>query len=337
MFTLKNTTVTKRKNGYEYRFRQQGYNKSFYGTTKEIAKEKAKLFLNELNKSIKSTKLVKWQATNGTLATTTAQALTPALDFFEKWFSQVKIHQIKPNTYKALQSKFNTNIAPYIKNIALENINAETIQQILNRATPRNKEDIKSIFNQCLTYAIGCNKIKNNPCSYIKITKHLRENGKALTQNEITTLKAKIKNNELEIPILIFLYSGIRACEWSTLEIIQINNNYCFKVKNGKIKSGTKQTERLVPILSPILPLVSEIPQIIKKNIKPIKIQRYFHAITGGHLKDLRHTHATNCRKFVDNEIVTIWQGRALPNLTASVYTHFDIEYQIEQAQKITY
>ena len=335
MFTLKNTTVTKRKNGYEYRFRQQGYNKSFYGTTKEIAQEKAKLFLNELNKSIKSTKLVRWQATNGTLATTTAQALTPALDFFEKWFSQVKIHQVKEITYYKLYNKYKRYIKENIKTLNVEEINTDHIQKIINSTTPRNKEDIKSVFNQCLNYAIGCNKIKTNPCSYIKITKHIRENGKALSKEELHTFKEKIKSSDKQLIFLLFLYSGIRACEYSTLKI-DIERNVII-VKNGKVKTGTKQTERLIPILRPLKAVITEIPQKLKENIKTNTIQAEYHSIMGGHLKDLRHTFATYCRKFVDNELVSIWQGHTLSNITASVYTHFDIEYQQEQASKIDY
>lgn len=330
MYTLKDVTVTQRKNGYEYRFRKDGHSKSFYGTTKEKAKEKAKAFINELNKTY-----VNGKRQTERLPTTTTQALTPALDFFEKWFSQVKIHQVKEITYYKLYNKYKRYIKEKLKTLNLQEINADHIQQIINSTTPRNKEDIKSIFNQCLTYAIGCNKIKNNPCAYIKITKHLRENGKALSKEELQTFKEKIKCSDKQLVFLLFLYSGIRACEYSTLKI-DIERNVII-VKNGKVKSGTKQTERLVPILRPLKAVISEIPQILNKNIKTSTIQAEYHEITGGHLKDLRHTFATYCRKFVDNELVSIWQGRALPNITASVYTHFDIEFQQEQANKIDY
>ena len=139
MYTLKDTTVTKRKNGYEYRFRKDNYSKSFYGTTKEKAKEKAKAFINELNKTLY---VGKRQAER--LPTTTTQALP----FFEKWFSQVKIHQVKEITYYKLYNKYKRYIKDNIKDISLKEINAEHIQNVINSTTPRNKEDIKSIYNQ---------------------------------------------------------------------------------------------------------------------------------------------------------------------------------------------
>ena len=55
-------------------------------------------------------------------------------------------------------------------------------------------------------------------------------------------------------------------------------------------------------------------------------------------LKDLRHTFTTRARECeIDNELVAVWTGHSLGNITASVYTHFSIEFQQKQAQKLMY
>ncbi len=55
-------------------------------------------------------------------------------------------------------------------------------------------------------------------------------------------------------------------------------------------------------------------------------------------VKDLRHTFITKARQSgVENELVNLWTGH-LPekNVTANVYTHFSIEFQKAQAQKVS-
>ena len=320
----KDTTIRQHRGGYEVRFRKDGFNKSFFSTSKTKAIEKARTFLRALNQT-------------ATLQVEPKPVVKKnnAIEFFDKWLNTVKRHQVKEITFYTLLKKYNTNVKPYLLGVDVESITAETIQTALNNATPRNKEDVKTIFNQCLNYAIGCRIINFNPTSYVKITKHVREHGRALLASEIASFKERIKGSELEIAFLIFLYTGIRACEYSSL-------NFDFEkgvatVLNGKVKSGTRQTVREIPILKPLLEYKNEIPLVLRQEFPVIRIQREFHALTGGNLKDLRHTFATCCRKFVDNELVSIWQGHTLKNITASVYTHFDILYQIEQASKIYY
>ena len=131
------------------------------------------------------------------------------------------------------------------------------------------------------------------------------------------------------------MYTGIRSCEFASIRF-DFNVGVA-TVLNGKVKSGTRQTERQIPILKPLHEYREQLENFSPSNYSVYVIQNEYRRITGGRLKDLRHTFATCCRKFVDNELVSIWQGHTLKNITASVYTHFDITYQIEQAQKIDY
>ena len=55
-------------------------------------------------------------------------------------------------------------------------------------------------------------------------------------------------------------------------------------------------------------------------------------------MKDLRHTFTTRARECgIDNELVAVWTGHSLGNITSKVYTHFSMEHQQKQAQRLIY
>ena len=54
--------------------------------------------------------------------------------------------------------------------------------------------------------------------------------------------------------------------------------------------------------------------------------------------KDLRHTFTIRARECgIDNELVAVWTGPSLGNITSSVYTHFSMEHQQKEAKKVVY
>lgn len=75
----------------------------------------------------------------------------------------------------------------------------------------------------------------------------------------------------------------------------------------------------------------------IKVDVKHLSMT--FAKICPNHqLKDLRHTFTTRARECkIENELVAIWTGHSLGNITASVYTHFSMEHQKQEATKLLY
>ena len=53
--------------------------------------------------------------------------------------------------------------------------------------------------------------------------------------------------------------------------------------------------------------------------------------------KHLTELHERIREHEIDNELVTVWTGHSLGNITSSVYTHFSMEFQKEQAVKLKY
>ena len=67
-------------------------------------------------------------------------------------------------------------------------------------------------------------------------------------------------------------------------------------------------------------------------------IQPFTRAELRLHNKDLRHAFTTRARECeIDNELVAVWTGHSLGNITSRVYTHFSMEFQKEQAVKLKY
>ena len=92
-----------------------------------------------------------------------------------------------------------------------------------------------------------------------------------------------------------------------------------------------------MPIFPALWPLRSRI-ESEDWRIKPITISNKFKLHWPENtVKDLRHTFSSKVRESgVENELVNLWMGH-LPgkNLTANVYTHFSMDYQKREAEKV--
>ena len=74
-----------------------------------------------------------------------------------------------------------------------------------------------------------------------------------------------------------------------------------------------------------------------KANLEQLRIE-FKKYCPDNTLKDLRHTFTTRARECgIDNELVSVWTGHSLGNITSSVYTHFSMEFQQEQSKKLAY
>lgn len=167
----------------------------------------------------------------------------------------------------------------------------------------------------------------------VYIPKHERVNGKALTREEERLLVEKSKNHRFGDIYLKMLYTGVRTCEVNSIvENIEENT---LTVKNGKLKNYQKNLYRTIPMFPNYKPLATGEPI----NVSEQKLSDEFSSICPNHtLKDLRHTFTTRARECrIDNELVAVWTGHSLGNITASVYTHFSMEYQQDEAKKLLY
>lgn len=334
---LKDFTIRLKKDKYyEIRFRRYGYNMSFSSADFLEAKRKAFAWLETIEDQIKPdvhfTVLSKRESERYN-----AGQNVNFKKFADSFMFGVKAKRVKPETFKAYRKNYAKHVEPFFGKMMLRDIKPFLIQKhldTLNEKIPRACEDVKMILNNVFDYAVANGVIERNPMKAVYLPKHEREHGKALTLSEERKFVQDIKGDKYENYFLKMLYSGVRLCEVRNItENLEENT---LTIKNGKLKSYQKNYYRVVPIFPKYKQTLS---MPLDKAVSNHRLQDVIKKYLPNHtLKDLRHTFTTRARECgIDNEVVAVWTGHSLSNITASVYTHFSIEFQQEQAKKLDY
>lgn len=334
---LKDFTI-RLKNGkyYEIRFRRFGYNMSFSSSDFYEAKQKAfawlETFEEQLRPDLHFTVLSKKESEKFS-----AGHNVKFKKFADTFMFDIKVKRVKPETFKTYRKNYEKHIEPIFGQMKMNEIKPYIIQKHLdrlNKKIPRACEDVKIILNNIFDYALANGIIERNPMKAVYLPKHEREHGKALTREEERKFVQDIKGDKFEGIFLKMLYSGVRLCE--IREISEDPANNTLTIKNGKLKVYQKNYYRVVPIFPKYKQTLS---MPVNKDVSDHRLQDVIKQYLPCHtLKDLRHTFTTRARECgIDNELVAVWTGHSLGNITASVYTHFSMEFQQEQAKKLDY
>lgn len=154
-------------------------------------------------------------------------------DYITEWLLTVKKGSVKPSTLNKDLQEVNRNIIPYIGNIRLVNLDAQTIQQeIINRMRDMQDEDGTAHFSfneikhayaplsQCLKYAAAVGDIPSNPCVNVKLPKHTDEEANPLSNEDVRRFLAacNAKTSKYWWLFEIMLYTGMREGEVSALK-----------------------------------------------------------------------------------------------------------------------
>ena len=330
---LKDVSIRQKENGvYEIRFRRYGYNESFSSKDFSVAKQKAFMWLSEFEDEIKAKK----QFSVEIKESKSNYDNVIFGSFADNYMKTVKKKMVQPNTYASIYNIFKLHILSKYRTLPLKKINAMLLQKHLtelHERIPRVAESVKTLLNNIFDYALNNGLIDRNPVKAVYIPKHIRATGKALTMEEEKEFIRKIKGSRFETIYLKLLYSGCRPCELSGIQENLKDNT--LTIKNGKLKNYQKILYRTIPIFPKYKPYATG--KEIKVNTQTLSEE--FRNFCPNHtLKDLRHTFTTRARECeIDNELVAVWTGHSLGNITASVYTHFSIEFQQKQAQKLMY
>ena len=318
---------------YEIRFRRYGYDMSFSSKSLDVAKQKAFAWLKMFEQEIQMNHNFAVVREVGKTANKKNTIFGPfALSYMEN----VKKRMVKANTYQNLCNAFKLHILAKFKSVPIKEITPIVLQTYLSKLhdeKPRLCETIKTLLNNIFDYAVNNEIITKNPIKAVYIPKHYRTTGQALTRQEEKEFVKKIKGHRFEETYLKMLYSGVRPCEINTIEESLLDET--IKIENGKLKNYQKNKHRILPMFPMYKPYATGKP----KKVSQQKLGDEFSELCPNHtLKDLRHTFTTRARECgVDNELVAVWTGHSLGNITSSVYTHFSIEFQKEQAQKLIY
>ena len=331
MIRFSDCKTRERKNGYfEIRLRRGGINKSWSGYNLNALKRRCLAWISAENKKRRYFPPESFAPDSLLFG-----------EFAGDFLYNVKKRMVKPETFRIYENIYMNHILPTFESLPLKAIKAAFVQSILNdlnEKAPRTCEDVKVLLNSIFTYALDNGEITRNPMKAVYIPKHERQTGEALTKAEEAKLISALKGHRMELTYILTLYTGVRACEVNTAVFNLQENTITFK--NGKLKSYQKEKFRTVPIfpkLKPYIPrLVSENWRTHANNIS--RAMREFLPNTKHTFKDLRHTFTTRARECgIDNEIVSLWTGHSLGNITARVYTHFSPEFMQKEAEKLNY
>ena len=320
---------------YEIRFRRYGYNVSFSSTNFEVAKRKAFDWLNTFEGEIKANvnfAVVKKGEENIFYENKNVMFTS----FARNYLYNVKKPMVVQYTFDNIINIYKNHIAKIYDKYPVSKIKPEIIQKhlnVLSKEKGRTCETVRSILNGIFEYAVASGVIDRNPMKAVFIKKHERTTGTALSKDEERNFVESIQGTKHEAIFLKMLYSGVRPCEINYIKEDLWNNT--ITIKNGKLKSYQKNLFRTIPIF----PLYKQVAECDCGKLNPRKLSYEFREYCPNHqLKDLRHTFTTRARECgIDNELVAVWTGHSLGNITSSVYTHFSIEFQQEQAKKLIY
>ena len=333
---LKDFSIRKINGKYfQIRYRKHGYNVSFSSKDFNKAKQKAfgwlKTYENQIQADYNFTVVSKAESTNKIVSKN-----VNFKTFADAFLENVKRKQVKENTFKDLTRTYNNHIVKRYGKLSLKDITPLMIQShlnVLSEKTPRLCETVKGLLQNIFEYAVNNGVINLNPVKAVYLQKHQRKTGSALTVTEEKAFLQAIKGHKFETVYLKMLYSGVRPCEINSVEEDTEANT--ITVKNGKLKNYQTNYYRTIPVF----PMYKPYASIKCRKINTIKLSQAFNELCPNHsLKDLRHTFTTRARECgIDNELVAVWTGHTLGNITSSVYTHFSMEFQQEQAKKLKY
>lgn len=295
--------------------------KTFYGSSKSEAEDKANKYINDLKLGIIDSDRIY-----------TINILLPL------WLYGTKKNNIKSSTLDSYDGIYKRYIKPnIIANVPINNIKSLKIQEYYNNleTTPTNVKKIHKLLNQFFNYAEKEGYILKNPCNNVslprdkKTTLEILENKSKFqyySEDEIKRLKEVFKGNKFENIVLFALGTGMRRGEifglqWSDIDFknrqINIIHNLTYMAtditENSKTyhielqTPKTKNSIRTIPMSDNIFALLKSIEnkspsyvfapnnghfdikyfqKVYNKKLKEAKIEnKTFH--------DLRHTFAT--------------------------------------------
>lgn len=311
---------------HQVRYRRDGYDIQFTSKSLQTVKDKFREWVRSVNAERRALVPPKpKKSKNDTFG-----------DFAERYFAAVKRANVEENTFQTQHRALHLHILPLIGAQPLQKITPMTCQEVLNELLNEGKgrtaEMVKCILNEVLRAAVGEKLISDNPMDFVKIPRHVRQNGTALSAEEVRRFVSDCAVSPYRKQFMLYLYTGIRRNE---LHSVQIAGGFVI-VACGKRRKGQRQKYRKIPIapaLREFLPL-SEEELAVKNDVLTGNFKKLCPA---HHLYDLRHTFTTRAQECgISKALVDVWTGHSdNRDMTASVYTHFSEDFQLREIEKL--
>lgn len=308
---------------HQVRYRRDGYDKQFTSKDLKTVKEAFREWVRSIQEEKKALLPKKSQL---------------FVDFAEWYFENVKRVNVEKMTYDTQHRAAELHIYPTLGKYPLRQITPARCQELLNGLLAENKgrtaETVKFLLGEIFRAAMGQKLVSDNPMQYVKIPRHIRENGKALSPETAHAFPEMCKSSPYFRQYMVYLYTGIRRDE---LHSLRIEGDF-ISVICGKCRKGQKKRRRKIPIseaLRPFLPL-SEEALAVENDV----LTGNFKNLCPAHkLNDLRHTFISRCLECgISKTLVDVWTDHVdKKDMTEGVYTHFSEEFQLEEMKKLRF
>ncbi len=306
---------------HQIRYRRDGFDKQFTAKDLKTVKEKFREWVLTENERMKNAQPVRRVRTFG--------------EYALAYFEEVKKVNVEAKTYENQLSTVKRHILPTLGSLSLREIKASDCQKLLNgilaQGKGRTADGVKVILKEILRRAVGEKLLADNPMSYVKIPKHVKKNGVALSQREVVEFVNALETSYYRRIFLFMLYTGIRRGE---LKSAVFDGDFV-TVACGKCRKGERQRYRKIPIadgLRPLLPLSERELRAYDKALT----RAFKELCPAHHLHDLRHTFTTRAQECnIPKNVVDVWTGHVnRSDMTSAVYTHFSDEYMRAEMKK---
>lgn len=311
------------RNGYEIRFRRDGYDISASGVTIELAKAN---FL----KKIKSIRLK-----NNCCEFSVPKTFNAFTIYF---FENFRKEKVCPATYRSDFSRYVNYIKPTFNERELNQITPLECKTLLKKVKDSGKgktaDEIYSLLSIIFKGAIKHGILQRNPLDVIYFEKHERKHGSAFSLIEESMLKAKlnvITDKKMKLGLAIMLYTGLRPNE---LKTAKIENGFIVAI-NSKRKNKKVEYKK-IPIIKALQPFVTSgiIETFSDRTLDKMRaqIKTWF---PNHILYDLRTTFYSRCKEYnVAESARDAFVGHSLGSI-GNAYTDLSDEYLIKEAKKL--
>ncbi len=308
-------------------------------------------------------------------------SVTTLAELLRCWLENIEV-RLKGGTRTKYSNLINAQIIPCIGHMKVSEITTASINAFLNDRLQRGRLDgkgglsgsyvrsISLVLSSALKYAVSeelCAPLKN------KISKPniVKSELQILSLNDQRLLEKRIMNDlsPTSIGILISLYTGLRIGEvcalmWSDICFSTSTLSVRHTVSRVKAQCGdlktvlildepkTVSSKRIIPIPSPLLPILYEYRGKSKSAyvvsdkddfVSPRTFESRFHRILKNcHINDLnfhalRHTFATRCIEAgVDVKSLSEILGHSNVSITLNTYVHSSLEMKKTQLEKLS-
>ena len=263
------------------------------------------------------------------------------IDWFEEWYNTFKEKFVSIETAKEIKNILFKKLE-FFHNIYLNKLDTTTIQNYFNKIPKsRPKEKIILYFKASLEKAQELGKIKTNPFNAFIKEKKIKNIRPPFTYDEQLKIMNYIQNNEIKVPILIYLITGLRKDELNYLNIEQDidSTNNTLTAKNLKQHEDEPPT-KIIDLSEEGKNFILNNSEILKKFNKE-KVYRQFKNILNelnikGGIHTLRHTFATNHIYFgTPIKLISTWLGHSTTQITQDIYIKNDRTNNKEKLHKL--